>query len=156
MEAALKKAKANKIAKAERQVAEECRIAEAKAVEARAAEECQVMEARAEEERRVTEAKAWEEERSKAQAEALRQQKLLAALEVKWKVDEGASGSGPKGGPKEVGAPEKRKGVEWPSCDRCTARGVVCEVSPYPGAVGLLRMNCCRPICGALMARYDL
>ena len=59
---------------------------------------------------------------------------LQAALEVKWKADEAASGSGPKGVPKDVGAPEKGKGVERPSCNRCTAWGVVCEVSPYPGA----------------------
>ena len=131
MEAALKKAKANKIAKAEWQAAEECRIAEAKAVE-----EHHIVEARAAEEHRIVEAKAREEERSRAQAEALRQQKLLAALEAKRKAEEVASGlgSGPKGGPKDVGAPEKGKGVEQTSCDRCTAGGVVCEVSPYLGA----------------------
>ena len=63
-------------------------------------------------------------------------QKLLTALEAKWKTNKvtSGSGSGPKGVPKDVGAPEKGKGVEWPSCDCCTARGVVCEVSPYPGA----------------------
>ena len=47
MEAELKKAKADKIVKAEQRAAEECRIAEAKAAEARAAEERQVAEARA-------------------------------------------------------------------------------------------------------------
>ena len=57
------------------------------------------------------EAKAREEEKSRAQAEALRQQKLLAALEAKQKADEAASGSGPKGVPKDVRAPEK--GKEW-------------------------------------------
>ena len=144
MEAELKKAKADKIAKAEWQAAEERRIAEARAAEehwvaeARVAEVHWAAEARAAEERRIVEAraeaKAGEEEKSRAQAEALRQQRLLAALEVKWKADKAASGSGPKGVPKDVGAPEKGKGVERPSCDRCTARGVVCEVSPYPGA----------------------
>ena len=70
------------------------------------------------------EVKAQEEERNRAQAEALRQQKLLAALEAKWKAKEVASGlgSGPKGGPKDVGAPEKGKWVERTSCDCCTAR----------------------------------
>ena len=106
MEAALKKAKADKIAKAERRAAEERRIAEA-----RAAEEHRVAEARAAEERRIAVAKAREEEKSRAQAEALRQQRLLAALEVKRKADEAALGSGPKGAPKDVGAPEK--GKEW-------------------------------------------
>ena len=48
-------------------------------MEVRAAEEHWAAEAR-------VEAKAWEEERSRAQAEALRQQKLLAALEVKRKA----------------------------------------------------------------------
>ena len=144
MEAALKKAKADKIAKVEQWAAKECWIAEVKAVEerriaeARAVEERQIAEVRAAEEHRIVEAraeaKAREEEKSKAQAEALRQQKLLAALAVKRKADEVASGSGPKGVPKDVGAPEKGKGVEWSSCDRCTAWGVVCEVSPYPGA----------------------
>ena len=140
MEAALKKAKADKIAKVERRAAEERRIAEAKAAEerrvaeARAAEVRRAAEARAAEERRIAAAKAREEEKSWAQAEALRQQRLLVALEAKRKADEAASGSGPKGVPKNVGAPEKGKGVERSSCDRCTARGVVCEVSPYPGA----------------------
>ena len=59
MEAALKKVKADKIAKAERRAVEECRIAEA-----RAAEECWVVEVRAAEERRIAAAKAWEEEKS--------------------------------------------------------------------------------------------
>ena len=127
MEAALKKAKADKITKAEQQAAEEHRIAEAKAAEVRAAEERRIAEARAE-------AKAQEEEKSKFQEEALRQQKLLASLEAKWKADKVALGSGPKEVPKDVEAPEKGKGVEWPSCDRCTARGVVCVVSPYPRA----------------------
>ena len=124
IEAALKKAKADKIAKVERRVAEEHRIAEAKAVEVRAAKEHWAVEARAE-----------EEERSRAQAEALRQQKLLAALEVKWKAEEMASGSGlgPRGGPKNVGAPEKGKGVEQASCDRCMARRVICKVSLFLG-----------------------
>ena len=71
MEAALKKAKADKIAKVERRVAEERQITKAKAVE----ERC-IVEARAAEERRIAEAraeaKAWEEERSRTQAEALR------------------------------------------------------------------------------------
>ena len=98
-----------------------------RAAEARAAEERRIAAARAE-------AKAREEEKSRAQAEALRQQRLLAALEVKRKADEAASGSGPKGVPKDVGAPEKGKGVERPSCDLCTVRGVVCEVSLYPRA----------------------
>ena len=72
-----------------------------------------------------------EEERDRAQAEASRQQRLLAALEVKQKAGEVASrsGSGPKGGPKHVGASEKGKGVEQASCDHCMAWGVVCEVS---------------------------
>ena len=76
-----------------------------------------------------------EQQQSRAQAEALRQQKLLAALEVKRKAEEVASGLGLglKGGPKHVGAPEKGKGVEQTSCDRCMARGVVCEVSPFLG-----------------------
>ena len=93
MEAALKKVKADKIAKAEQRVAEECRIAKEKAVE----------------ERCIAEAKVQEEERSRAQVEALRQQKLLDALEVKRKAGEVASGSesGPKGGLKNVGASEK-------------------------------------------------
>ena len=140
MEAALKKAKADKIAKAERQAAEERRITEAKAAEerqvteARVAEVRRAAEARAAEERRIAAAKAREEEKSRAQAEALRQQRLLAALEAKQKADEAASGSGLKGAPKDVGAPEKGKGVERSSCDRCTAWGVVCKVSPYPGA----------------------
>ena len=83
----------------------------------------------------AAEAKGQEEERSRAQAEALRQQKLLAALEAKWKAKEMASrsGSGPKGGLKNVRAPEKGKGVERTSCDRCTAQGVVCEVSLFLG-----------------------
>ena len=123
MEAALKKAKADKIAKVEWRAAKERRI-----TEARAAEERWVAEARAE-------AKAREEEKSRAQAEALRQQRLLAALEAKWKANEAASGSGPKRVPKDVRAPEKGKGVERPSCDCCTARGVMCEVSPYAGAL---------------------
>ena len=97
-------------------------------------EERRVAEARAAEECWIVEAKAWEEEKSRAHAEALRQQRLLATLEAKQKADEAASGLGPKGVPKDVGAPEKRKGVEQPSCDRCTARGVMCEVSLYPGA----------------------
>ena len=126
MEAALKKVKADKIAKAERRAAKERRIAEAKA-----AEERRVAEARVAEVRRAAEARAQEEEKNRAQAEALRQQRLLSALEAKRKADEAASGSGPKGAPKDVGAPEKGKGVERSSCDRCTARGVVCEVSPY-------------------------
>ena len=108
MEAALKKAKADKAAKVERWAAEEHQITKAKAVE-----ECRIAEARAAEECRITEAKAWEEERSRAQAEALRQQKLLAALEAKRKAEVASrSGSGLKGGPKDVGAPEKGKGVE--------------------------------------------
>ena len=83
MEAALKKVKADKVTKGERQAAEEHWITEAKA-----AEEHRVAEARAAEERRIAEAKAQEEEeRNRAQAEALRQQKLLAALEAKWKAD---------------------------------------------------------------------
>ena len=129
MEAALKKAKADKIAKAERRAAEERRIAEAKA-----AEERRVAEARAAEERRIAAAKAREEEKSRAQAEALRQQRLLVALEAKRKAEEAASGSGPKGVPKNVRAPEKGKEVERSSCDRCTARGVTCEVSPIRGS----------------------
>ena len=140
MEVELKKVKADKIAKVERWAAEECQIAEAKAaeerrvVEARAAEVRRAAEARAAEEHRIAAAKVQEEEKSRAQAEALRQQRLLAALEAKWKADEAASGSGPKGAPKDVGAPEKGKGVERSSCDHCTARGVMCEVSPYLGA----------------------
>ena len=88
----------------------------------------------------AAEAKGQEEERSRAQAEALRQQKLLAALEAKWKAEEVASGSGsgPKGGPKDVGAPEKGKGVEQTSCDHCMAQGVVCEVSPFSGSDPIL------------------
>ena len=127
MEVELKKAKADKIAKVEWRAAEEHRIAEVRAVEerqvteARAAEVHRATEARAAEECRITaasvEAKAREEEKSRAQAEALRQQRLLAALEAKWKADEAALGLGPKGVPKDVGAPEKGKGVEWPSCD---------------------------------------
>ena len=129
MEATLKKAKADKIAKVEWRVAEECWIAKAKAVE-----EHRVAEVRVAEEHWAVEAKAWEEEeeeRSRAQAEALRQQQLLATLEAKRKAGEMASrsGLGPKGGPKNVGAPEKGKGVERASCDCCTAWGVVCEVS---------------------------
>ena len=137
MEAALKKAKADKIAKAEQWAAEERRIAEAKAAEehrvaeARAAEVRWAAVARAVEERRIAAAKAREEEKSRAQAEALRQQRLLAALEAKRKADEAASGLGPKGAPKDVGAPEKGKGVERSSCDRCTTWGVMCEVSSY-------------------------
>ena len=115
--------------KAERWAAEERRIAKV-----RAAEERRVAEARAAEECWIAAAKAREEEKSRAQAEALRQQRLLAALEAKRNADEVASGSGPKGVLKDVGAPEKGKGVERSSCDRCTARGVVCEASPYPGA----------------------
>ena len=42
------------------------------------------MEARAAEECRNAAAKVREEEKSWAQAEALRQQRLLAALEAKW------------------------------------------------------------------------
>ena len=104
MEAELKKAKADKIVKAERRAVEERWIAEARAAEerwvaeARAAEECRIAEVRAE-------VKAREEEKSRAQAEALRQQRLLAALEAKRKADEVASGSGPKGVLKDVGAP---------------------------------------------------
>ena len=111
MEAALKKAKADKITKAEQRAAKERRIAEEKAVE-----ECCIAEVRVAEERQAVEAKMQEEERSRAQAEALRQQKLLAALEVKWKAREVASGSGsgPKGGPKNVGASEKGKGLSGP------------------------------------------
>ena len=99
--------------------------------EAKAAEERCIAEARVAEECRAAEAKVQEEERSRAQAEALRQQKLLAALEVKRKAKEVASrsGSGPKGGLKHVGAPEKGKEVERVSCDHYTAQGVVCEVS---------------------------
>ena len=70
MEAALKKAKADKITKGEWRAAEERRIAEAKAAEVRAVEERRVAEARAEEEHRImearVEAKAREEEKSKA------------------------------------------------------------------------------------------
>ena len=133
MEAELKKAKADRIAKAEWRAAEERRIAEARAaeerrvMEARAAEVCRAAEARAAEECRIAavraEAKAREEEKSWAQAEALRQQRLLAALEAKRRADEAAAGSGPKGVPKDVGGPEKGKGVERPSCHCCTARG---------------------------------
>ena len=66
-----------------------------------------------------------EEERRRAQVEAIRQQKLLAGLEVKQKAGEVASrsGSGLKGAPKNVGASEKGKGVEWTSCDHFTVRG---------------------------------
>ena len=127
MEAALKKAKADKVAKAEQWVAEERQVTEAKAVE-----ECRVAEVKAAEECRITEVKAREEERSRAQAEALRQEKLLAALEAKQKAKVASgSRSGLKGSPKDVRAPEKGKGVEQTSCDHCTARGVICEVSPY-------------------------
>ena len=68
MEAALKKTKADKVAKPERQAAKEHQIAEVKA-----AEEHHVAEARAAEEHRITEAKAWEEQspgRSPQAAEA--------------------------------------------------------------------------------------
>ena len=144
MEATLKKAKANKVAKAEWRVAEEGWIAEAKAAEehhvaeVRAAKERQIAEAKAADECHVAEVRVaeerWiaEEERSRAQAEALRQQKLLAALEAKREAKEVAFGSGlgPKGGLKDVGAPEKGKGVERTSCNHCTAQGVVCKVSP--------------------------
>ena len=145
MEAELKKVKADRIVKAERRAAEEPQIAEARAAEehrvaeARAAEVCRATEARAAEECWIMAAKAREEEKSQAQAEALRQQRLLAALEAKRKADKAASGSGPKGVPKDVGAPEKGKGVERPSCDCCMAWGVMCEVSPYPQ--GLIRFR---------------
>ena len=125
MEAALKKAKADKIVKAERRAAEERWIAEARAVEerrvaeARVAEVRRAAEVRVAEERRIAAAKAWEEEKSRAQAEALRQQRLLVALEVKRKADEAASGLGPKGAPKDVG--EKRE-KEWNSPHATVAR----------------------------------
>ena len=57
-------------------------------------------------------------------------QKVQAELEARRRAGE-ALGSGLtlKGVPKSVGAPEKGKGVQWVSCDHCTARGVICKVS---------------------------
>ena len=69
-----------------------------------------VVEARAAEERWAAEVKEREEERSRAQAEALRQQKLLAALEAKRKAEEVASGSGlGRRGVRKMSGPQRRE-----------------------------------------------
>ena len=128
MEAALQMAKDERARKVERKAAEVQRIAKEKAVEA-----CQVAE-----ERQIAEAQAkvqvQEEERRRAQVEAIKRQKAQAESEVRCKAKAREAlglGLALKGVPKIVRAPEKGKGVERASCNRCTAWGVVCEVSYF-------------------------
>ena len=131
MEATLQMAKDERARKAEWNMAKAQRIAEEKAAEA-----CQVAEAKVVEECRIAEvqakAQAQEEERRRAQAEAIKRQKAQAESEARHKAGEAlGSGSASKGVPKIVGALEKDKRVERASCDHCTARGVMCEVSYF-------------------------